>query len=436
MIDATHDATLRSWVESANDPSTGFPIQNLPLGVFRTRLDASWRVGTAIGDQILDLQSAATHNLLPGFSPSDFDGSLNTLMARPASEWRRLRTVLSELLRQDGTSATAARALKTSILVSSNEVVMRLPADVGDYTDFYASVYHATNVGSMFRPDNPLLPNYKWVPIGYHGRASSLVVSGTDVRRPWGQVAANPEGPPVMSPTRRLDYEAELGFWVGGVNSLGVPVTIGEAPDRLFGVTLLNDWSARDVQAWEYQPLGPFLAKNFATTVSPWVVTMGALAPFRCPAFLRGDGDPAPLAYLQSDQDQQAGGLDLTIEVLLVSEAMRGAGMVPYLISRGASADLYWTPAQMLAHHGSNGCNLRPGDLLGSGTVSGPTKESRGCLLERTWRGTEPMTLPTGETRQFLHDGDEVVMRAHATRDGYRTIGLGECRGLVLPALS
>ncbi len=430
MTDHTHDSSRRSWVASANDAATDFPLQNLPLGVFRALGSAApWRVGVAIGTEVLDLRAAAGQGLLPGFGPGLFDGTLNALMAEPASQWRTLRHLVFELLAEGGAGGPASQ-----LLVPQASVELRLPADIGDYTDFYASVYHATNIGSMFRPDNPLLPNYKWVPIGYHGRASSLVVSGTAVTRPWGQTTAKPEGPPSFGASRRLDYEAEMGFWVGGTNALGTTVPITDAPARLFGVSLLNDWSARDVQAWEYQPLGPFLAKNFASTVSPWVVTMDALAPFRCPAFVRPEGDPAPLDYLTSVADQSAGGLDVTIDVLIASAAMRAAGAEAYLVSRGTLADLYWTPAQMLTHHTSNGCDLHPGDLLGSGTVSGPTKESRGCLQERTWRGTEPLTLPSGETRQFLEDGDEVIMRAHASRAGFRRIGLGECRGIVLPA--
>ncbi|HTE47329.1 MAG TPA: fumarylacetoacetase, partial [Gemmatimonadaceae bacterium] len=285
-----------------------------------------------------------------------------------------------------------------------------------------------------FRPDNPLLPNYKWMPIGYHGRASSIVLSGTDVRRPAGQTRDGADGPPTVGPTRRLDYELEVGLFVGPGNSLGTPINIADAEAHVFGLCLVNDWSARDVQAWEYQPLGPFLAKNFATTISPWVVTMDALEPFRSPALERPAGDPAPLPYLSSIENSHSGGVAITLEVLLSSARMRDDGAQPFQVSKGSFADMYWTLAQLVAHHASNGCNLRPGDLLASGTVSGPTNESRGCLLERTWRGTEPLALPTGETRAFLDDGDEVTFRGWCERDGFRRIGFGECRGRVLSA--
>jgi fumarylacetoacetase len=310
---------------------------------------------------------------------------------------------------------------------------MALPAEIGDYTDFYASVHHATNVGRMFRPDNPLLPNYKWVPIGYHGRASSVVVSGTPVRRPSGQLKDDGADAPSFAPTRRLDYEVELGCYVGPGNALGEPVPIGAAADQLFGFCLLNDWSARDLQAWEYQPLGPFLAKNFASTVSPWVVTSAALAPFRAPVAARAEGDPAPLPYLADPEDAAAGGVGVELEVLLLTEAMRAGGYPPYRLSRSDALDLYWTPAQLVAHHASNGCNLRPGDLLGSGTVSGPEDGARGCLLELTWRGSRPVTLPGGETRRFLEDGDEVILRGMCRRPGAVPIGFGECRGRIVP---
>ena len=311
---------------------------------------------------------------------------------------------------------------------------MLLPADIGDYTDFYASLFHARNVGSMFRPDNPLLPNYKWVPIGYHGRASSVVPSPTAVRRPHGQIRPAEAPAPFYGPTRQLDYELELGAWIAEGNSLGTPISMEEAERHLFGVSLLNDWSARDVQAWEYQPLGPFLAKNFATTVSPWVVTMEALAPFRVPPEERGADDPAPLPYLDSEWNRQKGGVRITLDVAIQSRRMRDQAVPPARVSRSSFEGMYWTLAQMVVHHASNGCNLRPGDLIGSGTVSGPAKEERGCLLELSWRGTEPLTLPGGETRTFLEDGDEVVITGHAERPGAVRIGLGECRGTILAA--
>lgn len=308
---------------------------------------------------------------------------------------------------------------------------MQLPAVIGDYTDFYASVFHATNVGSMFRPDNPLLANYKYIPVGYHGRASSVVLSGTGVRRPMGQIQNGNDLPPVFGPCRQFDYECEVGAFVGGSNALGEPVPIARANERLFGLCLLNDWSARDIQRWEYQPLGPFLAKSFATTISPWVVTAEALAPFRVPAFARPAGDPPPLPHLNDAADQASGGFSIRLEVYLSTAQMRPQNLEPICLSGGTFADMYWTFAQMIAHHASNGCNLRPGDLLGSGTVSGAGKTERGSLLEITWRGTEPLQLPSGETRTFLQDGDEVILRGECHREGFRRIGFGECRGIV-----
>jgi fumarylacetoacetase len=310
------------------------------------------------------------------------------------------------------------------------------PARIGDYSDFYASIHHATNVGSMFRPDDPLLPNYKHVPIGYHGRASSVVVSGTPVTRPRGQIRDDPAAPPAYGPSRRLDYELEIGMFVGTGNRLGDPIPIARAHEHLWGIVIVNDWSARDIQTWEYQPLGPFLAKSFATSISPWVVTMDALEPFRAPVAPRPPGDPRPLPYLTDAQDQKTGAIDVTVEVWLRSSMMRARNVAAVRVSSGRLADLYWTPAQLLTHHASNGCNLQPGDLLASGTISGPTRESRGCLLERAWRGTEPVELPTGERRSFLEDGDEVTMRGYAEREGFRRIGLGECRAVISPSVS
>jgi fumarylacetoacetase len=432
-LNQTHDPARRSWIDSANTASADFPLQNLPFGVFRTAPGAPPRIGTAIGDQIFDL-AAAGHGLLPpSSSAACLQPTLNSLMALGAPTWSALRARLSELLGADTCPAGATRSGVESFLVPMNRAEMLLPALIGDYTDFYASIFHATNVGSMFRPDQPLLPNYKWVPIGYHGRGSSIVVSGTAVRRPHGQLKAADAPAPVFAPCRNLDYELELGAFVGPGNRQGAPVPIADAAAQLFGVVLLNDWSARDIQTWEYQPLGPFLAKNFATTISPWVVTMEALAPFRCPALARSGGDPAPLPYLSDANDQARGAFDLTLEVLLLTPQMRAAGQAPHRLTAGNFQKLYWTFAQLLTHHASNGCNLQPGDLLGSGTVSGETKDSRGCLLELTWRGTEPVKLPGGEERKFLQDGDEVIFRGHAGRPGARRIGLGECRGVVLP---
>ena len=438
-MDPTHDPALTSWVESAQG-HPDFPIQNLPFGVFHVRDDkddpAPARVGVAIGDHVLDLTACHDEGWFTG--PADRAGAalaaptLNPLLRLGAETWTDLRRQASAILAADSPAYRANRRIGDHILVPMAEAELRLPAAVGDYTDFYASVHHATNVGALFRPDNPLLPNYKWVPIGYHGRASSLVPSGTPVRRPRGQVKNAQVDVPVFGPSRALDYEMEIGFLVGSGNALGAPVPVAEAESHLFGLCLVNDWSARDVQSWEYQPLGPFLAKNFATTLSPWVVTLDALEPFRAPAAARPAGDPAPLPYLTDPGDQARGAFDLTVEVWLASAEMRSRAMPPLRLSRARAADLYWTPAQMLAHHTSGGCNLQPGDLFASGTVSGPERENRGCLLERTSRGAEPLTLPTGERRSFLEDGDEVIMRGYAERAGAVRIGFGECRGLVV----
>jgi len=432
--DGTHDSSLQSFVESANDPAGDFPVQNLPLGVFRRGGAGRARVGCAIGDRVLDLLVCGERGLLRGL-PSEveaacFGESLNGLMALPARERGTLRHRLSHLLRAEGGFVTA-RADAAQVLVAASEAEMRLPAAVGDYTDFYASVFHATNVGQMLRPDNPLFPNYKWVPIGYHGRASSLVVSGTPVTRPQGQTEPGEDGRPRFGPTRSLDYELEVAAFLGPGNAPFAPIPLAEAESHLFGFVLLNDWSARDVQKWEYQPLGPFLAKSFATSISPWVVTAEALAPFRVPAFARPQGDPQPLPHLAHPEDREHGGIDLRLEVRLVTKAMRERGLPPHQVSHSNLRDVYWTFAQMAAHHSSNGCNLRPGDLIASGTVSGPAKENRGCLIERTWRGTEPLALPGGEERRFLEDGDEVILRGRCERSGFAPIGFGECRGVV-----
>ncbi|SDR88605.1 fumarylacetoacetase [Opitutus sp. GAS368] len=430
----THDPARLSWIESANTPIADFPLQNLPYGVFVTAVDQTERLGVAIGDQVLDLRAAAKAGLLPAQTAAVCQQpNLNPLMALGAPAWAELRAGLSELL---GASSCPAplRAKVRGCLVPQTGATMRLPAQIGGYTDFYASIHHATNVGALFRPDQPLLPNYKWVPIGYHGRSSSIVVSGTPVRRPSGQAKSAESSAPIFGPSQSLDYELELGAFVGPGNRLGETIPLEEAAGHLFGVVLLNDWSARDIQSWEYQPLGPFLAKNFATTISPWVVTLEALAPFRVPAFTRPSGDPAPLSYLADAGDAAHGGLDLTLEAWLTTARMRAAGQPAHRLSSGNFREMYWTLAQLLGHHASNGCNLRPGDLLGSGTVSGPTRDSLGCLLELTRRGAEPLRLPGGEERGFLQDGDEVILRGFAERAGFRRIGLGECRGVVLPA--
>jgi fumarylacetoacetase len=437
-LDGTHRPELVSWVESAARPDTDFPIQNLPLGCFRVAGRAA-RPGIAIGDEILDLAAARKAALLSAevaevVTLCTDERSLNPLMAAGRELLSRMRLEMSRLLRDDTPEGRRAASERGRLLVRADEAEMLLPARVGDYTDFYASIHHATNVGSMFRPDNALLPNYKYVPIGYHGRASSLVASGTGIRRPSGQTRDDEASAPRFGPTRRLDYELEVGAFIGRGNTLGSSIPIAEAEGCVAGLCLVNDWSARDVQAWEYQPLGPFLAKNFATTVSPWVVSLDALAPFRAPSYARPAGDPAPLPYLHDEANERAGGIAITLEVLLSSARMREEGRAPARVSLGSFTSMYWTLAQLVTHHTSNGCNLQPGDLIASGTVSGETPESRGCLLERTWRGSEPFPLPTGETRRFLEDGDEVILRGWCERDGFRRIGFGECRGVVAPA--
>jgi fumarylacetoacetase len=437
-LDATHDPGRKSWVESANQPGCDFPIQNLPYGVF-TRQDLpddeSHHIGVAIGDQIFDLTRADEEETLkfpePVLQGDLVAGALNELMSNPRAVWSQLRHAISDLLRHDNPAVRDDARLRAKLLVPMSDVTMRLPAWIGDYTDFYASIHHATNVGSMFRPDNPLLPNYKHLPVGYHGRASSIVVSGTPITRPMGQTVANDLGPPTFGPCKLLDYEMELGFFVGQGNELGDHIAMSKARDNIFGMVIVNDWSARDIQKWEYQPLGPFNAKNFGTTISPWVVTMDALEPYRVSGPPRDPSDPPVLDYLKPVDDM---GLDITVEARLASQEMRAKEMEPALISRGSFARMYWTIAQMLVHHTSTGCNMGSGDLLASGTISGPTEDSRGCLLERTWRGQNPITLPDGSQRKFLQDGDEVIMTAYCQRPGWPRIGFGECRGIVRPA--
>jgi fumarylacetoacetase len=400
MIDETHDPALKSWLESANRPGCDFPIQNLPLGVFRAPGESVPRLGVAIGDAILDVR------------PWLAGESLNTYMSLPATQRRELRREFSKAL---------AKGSPSRDLIARSECEMLLPARISDYTDFYASIHHATNVGRMFRPDNPLLPNYKHVPIAYHGRASSIVISGTPVRRPRGQLGEGRFGP-----SQELDYELELAAFAGPGNALGTSIPIAEAEQHIAGVCLLNDWSARDIQRWEYQPLGPFLGKNFATSISPWLVTLEALEPFRAPAIAH---DVPVLAYLET---AKAAAFDITLEVALKTAHLSE----PIVISHSSFKDMYWTFSQMVAHHASNGCPLRPGDLVASGTVSGPEKLNRGCLLERTWKGAEPLHLPNGEKRHFLEDGDEVILQGYCEREGFARIGLGACRGTVLQALA
>ena len=436
-MNETHDPGLTSWVESAQG-HPDYPIQNLPYGVFRRHSGSAPVVGVAIGTQILDIVTAAETVGFDGAAARATDacasGSLNSLMALGPDHWSALRREISALLATTSAAYRRDSRLAQRILIPMAETELLLPASVGDYTDFYASVHHATNVGSMFRPDNPLLPNYKWMPIGYHGRASSLVPSGTPIRRPRGQLKDQNADVPVHAPSKALDYEMEVGCFVGPGNPLGTPIPIERAEAHLFGLCLVNDWSARDIQTWEYQPLGPFLAKSFGTTVSPWVVTFEALEPFRIPEFSRPAGDPGPLSYLDSVANRERGGVDVTVEVSLLTAAMRGAGLPAERVSRSRMADLYWTLAQMFTHHTSNGCNMEPGDLFATGTISGPAKDARGCLLELTWRGAEALSLPGGETRKFLEDGDEVIMRGYCERPGTVRIGFGECRGLIIAA--
>jgi fumarylacetoacetase len=436
-IDETHNPDALSWVASANAADADFPIQNLPFGVFRRAGEERPRVGVAIGAFVLDVAACHARGLFRGPAARAAEAceepSLNALMVLGRPAWRALRRRLSELLRSNHPDARASRRDVEPCLVPAGEAALLAPAEIGDYTDFYASLHHATNVGTMLRPDQPLFPNYKHLPIGYHGRASSIVVSGTPIRRPRGQVARG-DGPPVHQASARLDYELEVGFFIGPGNALGEPIPIDRADEHVFGVCLVNDWSARDVQQWEYQPLGPFLGKSFATSISPWVVTLDALEPYRAPGPLRPDGDPEPLAHLDCPRVRHSGSLDLELEVWLSSARMREAGQPAMRLSASRLRDMYWTYAQLVAHHTSNGCNLRPADLLASGTVSGPTRESRGCLLELSWRGTEPLQLPTGEERRFLEDGDEVTLRGQAIREGCPRLGLGDCRGVILPA--
>jgi fumarylacetoacetase len=433
--DDTLNPALDSWVASANTADTEFPIQNLPYGRFRRHgTQEAWRIGVAIGDQVLDLQRAtdtlARDGELRALLQPLVEGDMNRFMALPAAQRALVRRTLSRALRH-GSPQHAALA---SCLVAQADVEYSVPCHIGDYTDFYTGIHHATTVGKLFRPDNPLLPNYKWVPIGYHGRASSIVPSGQGFRRPRGQTKAADATEPSLTPSRRLDYELELGIYLAGGNALGEPVAMSDAESHVFGLGLLNDWSARDVQAWEYQPLGPFLSKNFATTVSPWIVTLEALAPFRH-AFERPAGDPAPLPYLDSPANRGQGAIDIVLEVHLQTAAMRAQGLAPHRLSRSNFRDAYWTFAQLVAHHTVNGCNLQPGDLLGTGTLSGPAPEQAGSLLELTLGGTQRITLPGGETRAFLEDGDTVTLRGFCERAGARRIGFGECSATVLAAV-
>ena len=431
----THDPSLPCWVESANVPGCDFPIQNLPFCVFSEfDEEAVPRGGIAIGDQILDMAACADASLFGGRAADAVyvaaQSTLNELMSMDADHISALRAEVSALLSGDGRTHRGIK-LPRNILYPMDGAVIYMPARIGNYTDFYASIFHATNVGSMFRPDNPLLPNYKWIPIGYHGRASSVSLKETVVR-PNGQTRPPGDEVPSFGPSRQLDYEVEVGAYIARGNALGDAIPIAEASESIFGLCLVNDWSARDIQSWEYQPLGPFLSKSFATNVSPFIVTREALEPFRSPVYARPEGDPAPLDYLNDPADQAEGAYDIQLEAYISSEQMRDAQMAPMRLSHGTLRDMYWTMAQMVAHHTSNGCDLRPGDLIASGTVSGPGADERGCLLEITRRGAEPVTLPTGEQRQFLEDGDEVIIRGYCEREGSVRIGFGECRAMIV----
>lgn len=438
MIDATHDFRRRSWIASANGHSD-FPIQNLPFGVFSPPGERP-RGGVAIGDEILDLAAASEAGLFAGLARDGAEvaagEALNPLLALGTRVRTALRERLADLLDENGADAARAKDQRDRLFHRASDCTMHLPAQIGDFTDFFAGIHHATNAGRLARPDNPLLPNYKYVPIAYHGRASSIRPSGYELRRPRGQRKPAADSSPTFGPSRNLDFELELGLWVGPGNGLGEPISIAQSGDHIAGFCLLNDWSARDIQGWEYQPLGPFLAKNFATTISPWVVTPEALAPFRIAQPARPEGDPAPLDYLLDKRDQQCGALDIVLEVALLTAAMREKGLNAHRLSLSNTRYLYWTPAQLVAHHTCGGCNLRPGDILASGTISGPTDDAFGSLLEITSGGRRPLALPSAETRRFLEDGDDIIMRAWGVRDGFARVGFGECRGRIGASLT
>lgn len=434
-VNETHQNDMRSWVASANTAGTDFPIQNLPFACFkRAGTDEPLRVGVAIGSHILDLTAAAATGIFTGAAAQAVQAaaqpSLNALMALGQPTWSALRLALSRALREGAVEQAALQPC----LVPQADVAYGLPAQIGDYTDFYTSIYHATNIGRLFRPDNPLMPNYQWVPIGYHGRASSIGVSGQQFPRPYGQIKAPDAAAPVLAPSKRLDIELELGVFIGSGNVLGSSIALTDAEDHVFGICLLNDWSARDIQAWEYQPLGPFLAKNFASTISPWVVTLEALAPYRAP-LQRPAEDPQPLPYLESTANRSQGALDIQLEVGLQTATMRAQDpQSEARICRTSYRHAYWTMAQIVTHHTVNGCNLQPGDLLGTGTLSGPTLDQAGALIELTSGGKHPLQLPNGEQRTFLEDGDAVVLRGWCEKEGFARIGFGECWGSILPA--
>jgi fumarylacetoacetase len=433
-LNPTHNPALKSWVASANQPGCDFPIQNLPFGVFRRAGSTeAFRGGVAMGDQILDLSAAQG---LGAFSDEANTAAracgaptLNAFMAMGPKAWSALRAALSRALSEGAELESAL----SRCLVPQAHVEFTVPAHIGDYTDFYTSVHHATNVGRLFRPDNPLMPNYKWLPIGYHGRSSSIVVSGQAFHRPVSQTLAPGATEPTLTPSRRMDYELELGVYMGTANALGEPVALDEAESHVFGLCLFNDWSARDIQGWEYQPLGPFLSKNFASTVSPWIVTLEALAPYRQP-WTRPSDDPQPLAYLDSATLRASGAIDIELEVFIQSATMREQGLPEHRLSRSNFRHAYWSVSQMVAHHTVNGCNLQPGDLLGSGTQSGPTLDEAGALIELSVGGSRMLALPSGETRTFLEDGDTVTFRGACEKPGAARVGFGEVSGTLLPA--
>jgi len=432
QLNETHDVNLKSWVASANSEACDFPIQNLPFAIFRRAgSNETYRGGVAIGDQVIDLAKVASLKLLSGdaavAAEAASDTTLNRLMGLGNQFASALRLALSKGLREG-----SDRALEAAF-VPMSEVEYELPAHIGDYTDFYTSVFHATSVGKLFRPDNPLLPNYKWVPIGYHGRSSSIGVSGQTFRRPVGQTKAPDAAEPSLGPCKRLDYELELGIYVGKGNAMGDRIPLDAADDHVFGFCLFNDWSARDIQAWEYQPLGPFLAKNFASTVSPWIVTLEAMATYRI-SWTRDEADPQPLAYLESAANREQGAFDIKLEVLIQTEQMRRNNQPAQSVSFSNFSHSYWTVAQMVAHHTVNGCNLKPGDFFGSGTQSGPEHKEAGSLLELSNGGKEPVDLGNGETRTFLNDGDTVIMRGFCAKEGAARIGFGEVSSTILPA--
>lgn len=435
MINETHDPALRSWVAAANDSASEFPLQNLPFAAFRRRHSKdAFRIGVGIGDHILPAGALVSSMHLPDAAApaaaACHSPVLNALMQCGPQAWSALRLALSRALREDSPQQSSLAASLTHL----SEAEFAVPAQIGDFTDMYTSLDHALNVGRLFRPDNPLMPNFRWIPCGYHARVSSIGISGQRFHRPRGQLMLPGAAAPVCEPTRRLDYELELAIWVGGGNALGNSIALDDADGQVFGIGLLNDWSARDIQAWEYQPLGPLLGKNFATTVSPWVVTMEALEPFRVP-WLRAADDPQPLPYLESRSNREHGAIDIRLETWLLTATMRERGIEAQRLSSTSFRHCYWTVAQMVAHHTINGCNLQPGDLIGSGTQSGPGPGEAGALIELSEGGRKPVSLSHGEIRTFLEDGDTVILRGRCERDGFRSIGFGECAGSVLPAL-